>query len=297
MAVTGRRMAAALAVVVAGGATTACGGGAGGDRAAFCAGLEALGDQVADGDAADDAEAVLDTVNDLLATAPRGDALGAADEVGEAVERLDPTVPATVVAFTDTVADELGPQAEAVCGLDAADLADAPPPPVPEIPADDPAPDVDDIPLEDIPLDEFPFEDLPLDELPFEDLPLEDLPFDIEDFPFDDLPVAPDAPPLGAELARGEAGTGDVEGGGVLEVVLVGDGRSAEVTVFGLDGFDPTLTVLDERGDEVAFNDDDLSGFGLDSRVELDIPAGERWTAEIRAYEDRGSGTVTVTYD
>ena len=278
MAVTGRRMATVLAVVVAGAATTACAGGAGGDRAAFCAGVEALGDQVADGDAAGDAEGVLDTVNDLLATAPRGAALTAADEVGEAVERLDPTVPATVVAFTDAVADELGPQAEAVCDLDAADLADAPPPPVPEVPADD-------LPLDDLPLDEFPFEDFPLDEFPFEDLPL------------DDLPEAPDAPPLGDALARGEAGTGDVGDRGVLEVVLVGDGRSAEITVFGLDGFDPTLTVRDEGGDEVAFNDDDLASFGLDSRLELDIPAGERWTAEIRAYEDRGPGTVTITYD
>jgi hypothetical protein len=285
---TGRRVAALLAVVVAGAATTACGGGAGGDQAAFCAGLEALGDQVADGDAAGDAEGVLDTVNDLLATAPRGAALTAADEVGDAVERLDPTVPATVVAFTDTVADELGPQAEAVCDLDAADLADAPPPPVPEVPADD-------LPLDDLPLDEFPFEDFPLDEFPFEDFPLDEFPF--EDFPLDDLPVAPDAPPLGDALARGEAGTGDVGDRGVLEVVLVGDGRSAEVTVFGLDGFDPTLTVRDEGGDEVAFNDDDLASFGLDSRLELDIPAGERWTAEIRAYEDRGPGTVTITYD
>jgi hypothetical protein len=276
-------MAAVLAVVT--GAAMACGGGTGGDRAAFCAGLEALGDQVADGDAAGDAEAVLDTVNDLLASAPRGEALAAADEVGDAVERLDPAAPATVVAFTDTVADALGPQAEAVCDLDAGDLTAAPPPTGPEVPVDD------------LPLDDFPPDDLPPDDLPLDDLPLEDLPFDIEDLPFDDLPVAPDAPPLGDELARGEAGTGDVDDGGVLEVVLVGDGRSAEVTVFGLDGFDPTLTVLDERGDEVAFNDDDLAGFDLDSRLEVDIPAGERWTAEIRAYEDQEPGTVTITYD
>jgi hypothetical protein len=66
----------------------ACGGGGGGgDEDAFCDALDALSEQVADGDLADDdgLDDVTDTINDLIEAASEGEQLDAVNAVGQEI--------------------------------------------------------------------------------------------------------------------------------------------------------------------------------------------------------------------
>lgn len=113
-----------LVLAILGLALAACGGDDNGDENAFCDDLEALSDQVADGDLADDdgLADVTDTVNDLIESAAEGEQLDAVRAVGEEVADADPEDADDTV---ETIQDELGDFAED-CDLDADDFAVAP---------------------------------------------------------------------------------------------------------------------------------------------------------------------------
>lgn len=103
----------------------ACGGdGGGGDQEAFCGSLEALSEQVADGDLADDngLEDALDTANELAESAEEGDQLDAVNAVRGELEDADPD---NADQTAETVQDELGGFAED-CDIDEDDFAVAP---------------------------------------------------------------------------------------------------------------------------------------------------------------------------
>jgi hypothetical protein len=93
------------------------GGGGGGDQQAFCDDLQALSDQVADGDLATDRglDDVLDTVNDLIADADKGDQLDAVNEVADVVEAAK-TDDADQTA--NDIQDQLADFADDPCNLD-----------------------------------------------------------------------------------------------------------------------------------------------------------------------------------
>ena len=97
------------------------GGGGGGDEEAFCDSLEALSDQVSDGDLADDdgLEDVTDTVNDLLESAADGEQLDAVNAVGDEIEGADAD---DADATAETIQDELGDFAED-CDIDEDEFA------------------------------------------------------------------------------------------------------------------------------------------------------------------------------
>lgn len=108
-------------------ALAACGDdGGGGDEAAFCDALDDLSGQVTDGDVAGDIDGVVDTVNELIETAPDGEPLEAAQAVGDEVAEVDDDDEGDVADVIELVQDELGPQAEDLCGEDADEFAVAP---------------------------------------------------------------------------------------------------------------------------------------------------------------------------
>lgn len=104
-------------------ALAACGDDGGGDEEAFCDSLDALSEQVSDGDLADDdgLGAALDTANDLAETAADGEQLDAVNEV-RGVLADSATDPDDAV---ETIQAELGDFAEA-CDIDEDDFAAAP---------------------------------------------------------------------------------------------------------------------------------------------------------------------------
>jgi hypothetical protein len=100
----------------------ACGDdGGGGDEEAFCETLEALSDQVGDGDLSsnDGLEDVNDTVNDLRESAADGEQLEAVAEVGRDVVDADPD---DADDTAETIQDELGDFASD-CDIDEDDFA------------------------------------------------------------------------------------------------------------------------------------------------------------------------------
>ena len=92
---------------------------------------------------------------------------------------------------------------------------------------------------------------------------------------------ASDGSDTDTELAVGDETDGTVGPGGVasFEITAADDG-SVRIDVLGR-GNDPTLTVVDEDGSELAFNDDTD---GLDSSVELDLDEGQVVTAQVRSF-------------
>jgi hypothetical protein len=98
----------------------------GGDEAAFCDALDDLSGQVTDGDVAGDIDGVVDTVNELIEAAPDGEPLEAAQAVGDEVADVDDEDEDDVADVVELVQDELGPQAEDLCGEDADEFAVAP---------------------------------------------------------------------------------------------------------------------------------------------------------------------------
>lgn len=105
----------------------ACGGGGGGgDEEAFCDSLEALSDQVSEGELADDdgLEDVNETVNELRESAADGEQLDAVDAVGDEVVAADAD---DADDTAETIQDELGDFAED-CDIDDDEFAVAPEP-------------------------------------------------------------------------------------------------------------------------------------------------------------------------
>jgi len=102
----------------------ACGGGGGGDSAAFCDDLEALSDQVADGDLTSDRglEDAVDRVNSLLESASDDQE----DPVREVGELLVDAEPDEADDTADDIQDELGDIAEDECDLDPDEFAVGP---------------------------------------------------------------------------------------------------------------------------------------------------------------------------
>jgi hypothetical protein len=91
-------------------------------------------------------------------------------------------------------------------------------------------------------------------------------------------------------LVVGDSVEGEIGFGEVAVYRLEGEGR-ADVSVAGVAPMDATLTVLDEDGDQVGFNDDTN---GLDPELRVDLDDGQL-TVEVR--DLRGSAaafTVTV---
>ena len=82
-------------------------------------------------------------------------------------------------------------------------------------------------------------------------------------------------------LAVGDETDGTVAPGGVatFEITADADG-TVRIDVVGR-GNDPTLTVVDEDGDQLGFNDDTD---GLDSSLEVDLDAGQVVDAEVRSF-------------
>jgi hypothetical protein len=105
-------------------ALAACGDdGGGGDEAAFCDTLDALSEQVSDGDLADDdgLEDALDTANELAESAADGEQLDAVNEVRNVLADGSTEADEAVEA----IQDELGASAEG-CDIDEDEFAQAP---------------------------------------------------------------------------------------------------------------------------------------------------------------------------
>jgi hypothetical protein len=115
-----------VAVLVAGIlllAMAGCGDdGGGGDEAAFCDDLEALSDQVADGDLASEEglEDAVDTANALADAAADGEQADAVQAVGEELSEADADDAADTA---EVIQDELGDIAEDVCEIDSDEFA------------------------------------------------------------------------------------------------------------------------------------------------------------------------------
>lgn len=83
------------------------------------------------------------------------------------------------------------------------------------------------------------------------------------------------------ELAVGDEADGTVGPGGMTDYEITADEDGlVRIDVLGRGG-DPTLTVRDEDGTELGFNDD---ADGLDSSVEVDLDAGQVVHAEVRSF-------------
>jgi hypothetical protein len=112
----------------------------------------------------------------------------------------------------------------------------------------------------------------------------------------------PDAPPLGAELARGQAGRALVPAGGEVRVTIIGDGPGL-LTVRSVDGVvDPVITLLDAAGNEIGRDDDGLDEIDpnlptFDSELVIDLPPGTPAVAVVNDFGGSDSGEVVVIYD
>jgi hypothetical protein len=102
-------------------AAAGCSDSGGGDEGAFCDNLEALSDQVADGDTGseDGLEDLVARANDLIEVAG-SDQEDAVRAVGEELSDADPDDAADTAEF---VQDELGDIADEVCGIDGDEFA------------------------------------------------------------------------------------------------------------------------------------------------------------------------------
>lgn len=84
-----------------------------------------------------------------------------------------------------------------------------------------------------------------------------------------------------SELAVGEEADGSLGAGGVTSYEITAEEPGpVRIDVIGRSG-DPTLTVVDDDGSQLGFNDDTD---GLDSSLELDLEAGQVVRAEVRSF-------------
>jgi hypothetical protein len=96
--------------------------------------------------------------------------------------------------------------------------------------------------------------------------------------------TVPDLPPVdGGSLTQGQAATGSVPAGGAVRYRFVGEGGAVTISVDGLDGFDPTVTVLTSDGGQLGF-DDDGGEEQFDSLLELDVAAGQTVFVEVGGF-------------
>lgn len=94
-------------------------------------------------------------------------------------------------------------------------------------------------------------------------------------------------------LSLGSDVFGSVGVSGTATFQVVGPGDDVAVHVAGVGGFDPTVTVRDSSGSEVAFNDD--VGGSRDSEAVLFMGSGERFTVEVRGFsEDSGDFELSI---
>jgi hypothetical protein len=75
-----------------------------------------------------------------------------------------------------------------------------------------------------------------------------------------------------------------------VRYTFVGESREVTITVRGRGGFDPTVTVLDPAGTQLAFNDDAI---GRDAQVALTVPGGQTVAVEVAGFGGEG-GDYTV---
>jgi hypothetical protein len=98
---------------------------------------------------------------------------------------------------------------------------------------------------------------------------------------------------LGDPLFLGQPVVGEVLEDQVVRHDFSGDGAVVDVTVVGLQGFDPMVRVIGPGGEVLAENDDDD---GLNSHVEVQLPGAVPVTIEVLGFADRGGRyEVTVT--
>lgn len=98
---------------------------------------------------------------------------------------------------------------------------------------------------------------------------------------------------LGDPLFLGQPVVGEVFEDQVVRHDFSGDGAVVDVTVVGLQGFDPMVRVVGPDGAVLAENDDDD---GLNSHVEVQLPGAATVTIEVLGFAGRpGTYEVTVT--
>ncbi|MDQ3294498.1 MAG: hypothetical protein M3527_08620, partial [Actinomycetota bacterium] len=115
--------------------------------------------------------------------------------------------------------------------------------------------------------------------------------------------IAPAPPPVtgvpqgagildGGRLVRGEPLSLSVGAGQVVRFAFVGSGGETVFEVVGLAGFDPTLTVLDQAGAEIGFDDDSLGNSG--SQLALTLGEGQAVTLEVAEFGNDEAGAFTI---
>ncbi|MEJ7846051.1 MAG: hypothetical protein WKF93_10430 [Acidimicrobiales bacterium] len=116
-----------------------------------------------------------------------------------------------------------------------------------------------------------------------------------------DTPI-PDAPPLGAELTRGQAGRALVPADGEVRVTIVGDGPGV-LTVRSVDGVvDPVITLFDAAGNEIGRDDDGLDNIDpnlptFDSELVIDLAPGTSAVAVVTDFGGSDTGEVVIIYE
>lgn len=86
----------------------------------------------------------------------------------------------------------------------------------------------------------------------------------------------------------------DVPAEGAARFTLVGTGAPITVRAEGRAGFDSTLTVVDEEGNQLAFNDDSN---GLDPEVVVELDDDQRASVEVRSFGGQPGSVVVVRQD
>ena len=95
----------------------------------------------------------------------------------------------------------------------------------------------------------------------------------------------------GGAVVAGDSVGGTLGFGEVASYRALGSGGQLRIGVTGV-GFDFTLTVLDEDGDQLAYNDDTN---GLDPEVVVEVDADEEFTIEVRELGGQAAGfTMSV---
>jgi hypothetical protein len=86
----------------------------------------------------------------------------------------------------------------------------------------------------------------------------------------------------------------DVPAQGAARFTLVGTGARITVRAEGRAGFDSTLTVVDEEGNQIAYNDDSN---GLDPEVVVDLDDDQQASVEVRSFGGQSGRVVVVRQD
>ena len=107
------------------------------------------------------------------------------------------------------------------------------------------------------------------------------------------VPVIPDVAPIdGGALTVFRLVSGEVPPGGSVRYRFTGEGREVAISVVGIDGFDPTVTVRTSDGIELGF-DDDGGEEAFDSLLRMEIAGGQRVIVEVAGFGSAG-GSYTL---